>query len=76
MLVLIAIAWQVGAAFLERSLNRFGTISSLLRLLAAAEIELLRSLRAELMCLSDKDEETIMKLFQVRQRLRELGEYG
>ncbi|MBC7218729.1 MAG: hypothetical protein H5T49_01135 [Hadesarchaea archaeon] len=75
MLALIAIAWQVGSVVLERSLNRFGTISSLLRLLFAAEIELLRSLRVELEALSDDGYRTAI-LFRVEQRLRELGEYG
>ncbi|MEM3421483.1 MAG: hypothetical protein QW835_01660 [Candidatus Hadarchaeum sp.] len=75
-LILIAVAWHAGLVALERHLDRNGTTPSVLRLLFTAEMELLRSLRAELKRLSAKDANAAMELFQVEQRLRELGEYG
>lgn len=75
LLILIAVAWHAGLVFFERRLNQDGT-TSLLRLLFTAEIELLRSLRAELQGMSAKDAGSAIKLFQVEQRLKELDEYG
>ncbi|MEM4202028.1 MAG: hypothetical protein QW786_02335 [Candidatus Hadarchaeum sp.] len=75
-LILIAVAWHAGLVTLERRLNRNGTNPSVRRLLFTAELELLRSLRAELKRMSAKDADAAMKLFQVEERLRELGEYG
>ncbi|WP_428085083.1 hypothetical protein [Candidatus Hadarchaeum sp.] len=74
---MIAVAWQIGQAILERRLNREGKVPSLLRLLFTAEIEVLRALRAELKGSNFPGDETrATKLFQVEQRLRELGDYG
>ena len=76
--VAIALAWHVGMALLERSRYPRKAGPSLMRLLLLAEVDLLRTLRAELKRRTHSGQEptTERKLLDVEHRLKELGEDG
>ncbi len=72
----LAVAWHVGLALLERSHYPRRARPPLTKLLLLAEVELLRTLRAELKrrIHFKQDPESDQKLFEVEGRLKELGE--
>lgn len=70
----LAVVWHVCLAWLERSRYPQRASPPLMRLLLLAEVDLLRTLRAELKrrIHFKRDPESERKLFEVEGRLREL----
>lgn len=76
LIVALATAWHVGLALLERHLRPKQDRPSLARLLLLAEVDVLRTLRAELRRWGRRRREgrCEQKLSQVEEKLKELGE--
>lgn len=72
MVIALAAAWHVGLALFERHLRPEHDRPSLAKLLLLAEVEALRTLRAELRRRREGRKER--KLSQVEERLKELSE--
>ncbi|MFH1821161.1 MAG: hypothetical protein ABH852_01790 [Methanobacteriota archaeon] len=77
LVILSAVAWHVGLAVLERHLSPEQNRPSLVKLLLLAEVEVLRTLRAELKRRRLREKGgSERKLSEVERRLKELGEDG
>ena len=76
LVVALATAWHAGLALLERHRRPKKDRPSLVKLLLLAEVEVLRTLMAELKRRSLCGRGSERKLSQVKERLKELGEDG